>query len=273
MSLSISPRLVPAVRFIGIHLVAVIGTVVTGITTEAAICFLVAYAINMFAVSAGYHRYFSHRTFKTSRAMQFVFAWFAQATAQKSVIWWARQHRHHHKYSDQPEDVHSPAQRGFWYSHVIWLFDPDQHSTERVPDLEKFPELRFLDRWWLLPPVVNGAIVFWFLGWPGLMFGWFGCMVFTWHATFTINSLSHVYGTVRYQTGDTSKNNWWLALLTFGEGWHNNHHHYMSSTRQGFFWWEYDITYYLLTALSWTGLVWDLRPVPEKLLRRELVAP
>lgn len=259
-------------RFTSIHVVALVGTLVAGITPEAVGCFIVGYVVNMFAVSAGYHRYFSHRTFKTSRVMQFVLAWLAQGTAQKSVIWWACQHRHHHKYSDLPEDVHSPTQRGFWYSHVGWLFDPEQHSTAPMPDLERYPELVWLDKYWLLPPTVHAILVWQLFGSSGLMFGWFACLVFTWHATFTINSLSHVYGTVRYETGDTSKNNWWLALLTFGEGWHNNHHHHMSSTRQGFFWWEYDITFYILKVMSWFGLVWDLRPVPEKLLARDLVA-
>lgn len=222
----------------------------------------------MLMVTAGYHRYFSHRTYKTSRVFQFVIAFWAMTSSQKGALWWGAHHRNHHKYSDLPWDVHSPIQRGFWYSHVGWLMDRGTEVTDykRIADFAKYPELVWLNKNWLVPPVTLGVTVFLLLGWSGLLIGFFLSTVLLWHGTFTINSLSHVFGRRRFATEDTSRNNWFLALLTLGEGWHNNHHHYMSSTRQGFYWWEIDIAYYFLKALSMVGIVWDLRPVPEDVL-------
>jgi stearoyl-CoA desaturase (delta-9 desaturase) len=222
----------------------------------------------MFAVTGAYHRYFSHRTYKTSRAFQFVLAFLAQTSAQKGVLWWAAHHRHHHLYSDQPQDAHSVAQDGFLYSHMLWLFDKSSAATDyaRIPDLARFPELRFLNKYYLLPPILLGMAVFFMLGVSGLFFGFFVSTVLLWHGTFTINSLSHVFGGRRYSTSDDSRNNWLLAIVTLGEGWHNNHHRFSSSTRQGFFWYEYDITWYILKVLSWMGLIWKLRPVPAAIL-------
>jgi stearoyl-CoA desaturase (delta-9 desaturase) len=222
----------------------------------------------MFAVTGAYHRYFSHRTYKTSRAFQFVLAFLAQSSAQRGVLWWGAHHRHHHRWSDQREDIHSVAQDGFWYSHVWWIFERGNQITDynRIRDFARFPELRFLDRFHLIPPVLMGTVVFLTLGASGLFFGFFVSTVLLWHGTFTINSLSHVFGNRRFPTTDHSRNNWLLAIITLGEGWHNNHHRYCGSTRQGFYWYEYDITYYILKALSLVGLVWKLQPVPKSVL-------
>jgi stearoyl-CoA desaturase (delta-9 desaturase) len=254
--------------FIAIHVLA-FGCIWTGITPAAAICCVALYFIRMFAVTGGYHRYFSHRTYKTSRAFQFVLAFVAQTSAQRGALWWAAHHRNHHLYSDQPQDIHSPVQDGFWYSHVLWLFDTGVPATDyrNIPDLARYPELRFLNKYYLLPPILLGALVFFTLGAPGLFFGFFVSTVLLWHGTFTINSLSHVFGGRRYATSDDSRNNWLLAIVTMGEGWHNNHHRFSSSTRQGFYWYEYDFTYYILKLLSWMGLVWQLRPVPVSILQ------
>src|SRR5688500_16860860 len=202
----------------------------------------------MFAVTAGYHRYFSHRSFKTSRWFQFLLAWVAQSSAQKSVLWWAALHRHHHKHSDTDADVHSPRQRGFIYSHVGWIFDRKHQATdvEGIRDFASYPELRFLQRFELVPAVVLGVVTFVIAGWPGLVVGFFWSTVLLFHCTFFINSLAHVHGNQRYATGDDSRNNWWLAVITMGEGWHNNHHAYQRSTRQGFRWYEFDPTFYAL---------------------------
>ena len=258
---------VGAAPFIAIHLLA-FGAIWTGITPAAAVCCVALYLVRMFAVTGGYHRYFSHRTYKTSRVFQLVLAFVAQTSAQRGALWWAAHHRHHHLYSDQPQDVHSPVQDGFWYSHVLWLFDTDVPATDyrSIPDLARYPELRFLNKYYLLPPILLGALVFLTLGASGLFFGFFVSTVLLWHGTFTINSLTHVYGKRRYVTSDDSRNNWLLAIVTLGEGWHNNHHRFSSSARQGFYWYEYDITYYILKALSWLGLVWQLRPVPAGIL-------
>jgi stearoyl-CoA desaturase (delta-9 desaturase) len=242
---------------------------------------LAMFWIRMFAVTGVYHRYFSHRTYKTSRWFQFVLAVLGNAAAQKGPLWWAAHHRHHHKYSDTDQDVHSPTKQGLFYSHVGWIFDRKNAPTKTalVPDLAKFPELRFLDRFDVLVPILLGCALFGLgvllenvrpeLGTNGmqmLTWGFFVSTVVLAHSTFTINSLSHVFGKQRFQTEDTSRNNLYLAFLTLGEGWHNNHHHYATTVRQGFYWWEIDITYYGLWILSKLGLIWNLKPVPEKVL-------
>jgi stearoyl-CoA desaturase (Delta-9 desaturase) len=256
-----------ATPFILIHFLA-FGAIWTGVTPAAAVCCVTLYLVRMFAVTGAYHRYFSHRTYKTSRAFQFVLAFLAQSSAQRGVLWWAAHHRHHHRWSDQAQDLHSVKQDGFWYSHVLWIFERDNQQTDynKIRDFARFPELRFLDRFHLIPPVVMGTVVFLTLGASGLFFGFFVSTVLLWHGTFTINSISHVFGNRRFTTTDYSRNSWWLAIITLGEGWHNNHHRYSGSTRQGFYWYEYDITYYVLKLLSFVGLVWKLQPVPESVL-------
>jgi stearoyl-CoA desaturase (delta-9 desaturase) len=199
-------------------------------------------------------------------------------SSQRGVLWWAAHHRKHHKFSDTPWDVHSPTRTGFWHSHVGWIFHPNYDDTDvkQVRDLARFPELVWLDEHWMVPPLTFAAFCVLVEGWAGLFLGFGLSTALLWHAAFTINSLAHVYGRRRYPTTDTSRNSLLLALLTFGEGWHNNHHYYMGSTRQGFYWWEIDITYYILKALSWFGIVWDLRPVPKAVLeegRRGGVVP
>ena len=227
------------------------------------------YYMGMFFVTAGYHRYFSHRSFKTSRAFQFFLAFMAMTSSQKGVLWWAAHHRNHHRFSDTEEDIHSPSLRGFLWSHVGWILCATYNETEvdMIRDFHKFPELRFLNRYFLIPPVLFAVTMFLIGGWGLLVWGFFIRTVMLWHGSFTINSLSHVFGRRRYPTTDTSKNNWFLALVTMGEGWHNNHHHYMASVRQGFFWYEVDATYYTLKILSWFHIVWDLRMPPMEVLR------
>jgi stearoyl-CoA desaturase (Delta-9 desaturase) len=257
----------PFAPFILLH-VAVLGALWTGASwVDWTVCG-VLYAVRMFAVTGAYHRYFSHRTYKTSRWFQFVLAFLAQTSSQKGALWWAAHHRNHHKYSDLPWDVHSPIQKGFWYSHVLWLVDRGTETTDysRIKDLAKYPELVWLNKNWLVPPVALGVAVWWLFGWSGLWIGFCLSTVLGWHVTFFVNSLAHVWGKRRFPTEDTSRNNWWIGLITFGEGWHNNHHHYMGSTRQGWYWWEIDITYYILRGLAAVGLIWDLRPVPEAIL-------
>src|SRR6266568_21954 len=235
-----------------------------------AIC-VTLYWLRMFAITAGYHRYFSHRAYSTSRLFQFVLAFLAQSTAQKSVLWWAAKHRHHHLHSDTPRDVHSPRHKGFFYSHVGWIFYRQHDATDlvKVADLAAFPELRWLHRFEQLPAVVLAVLCFWIAGWSGLVVGFVWSTVLLFHATFCINSLAHVHGRKRYVTGDDSRNNWWLAFFTMGEGWHNNHHAYQSSVRQGFRWWEIDLSFYVLKALSFAGIVRDLKTPPMEVLRNE----
>ena len=255
-----------ALPFITVHLCA-LGALWTGVRTIDVVVCLSLYFIRMFAVTGAYHRYFSHRTYKTSRFMQFCLAFLAQTSAQKGALWWAAHHRVHHKYSDEPQDMHSPRQRGLFYAHLGWLFDGTEATDyDRVKDLAKYPELVWLNKWSLMPAALLGFAVWLALGWSGLWTGFMLSTVLLWHGTFTINSLSHVIGTQPYETSDDSRNNFVLALITMGEGWHNNHHYYQASTRQGFHWWQIDLTYYILKAMSWLGWVWDLREPPQKVL-------
>jgi stearoyl-CoA desaturase (Delta-9 desaturase) len=232
------------------------------------------YAVRMFAITAGYHRYFAHRSYRTSRAFQLVLAVLGGASAQKGALWWAAHHRDHHRYSDGPDDVHSPLRHGFWWSHVGWILSRRHHGTklERVKDLARYPELRFLDRFRLLPPVALGAGLFLAGGWPAVLWGFFVSTVVLWHATFAINSLAHVVGRRRYETGEGSRNSFALALVTFGEGWHNNHHFYPASSSQGFYWWELDLSFLALRGLEGLRLVSDLRRPPPRVIRAHLDA-
>jgi stearoyl-CoA desaturase (delta-9 desaturase) len=232
-----------------------------------AIC-VASYYLRMFAITAGYHRYFSHRSYKTNRVAQFLLACLGSTAIQKGVLWWAANHRLHHRHSDQPKDIHSPALQGFWWSHVGWILSDAHAEThwDQIRDLAQYPELRWINRYHLIPGILYPVALFIWGGWGAFVWGFLVSTVLLWHGTFTINSLSHVHGTVRYSTTDTSKNNFWLALLTLGEGWHNNHHCYMSSANQGFFWWEIDGSFYVLKALSWIGIVSDLRKPPLKQL-------
>jgi stearoyl-CoA desaturase (delta-9 desaturase) len=226
------------------------------------------YVVRMFVVTGGYHRYFSHRTFKTGRVFQFLLALVGTMTVQKGPLWWAAIHRRHHRESDKPTDVHLPVQRGFWYSHIGWVLtsEHEAYSPSEVKDLYKYPELRWLDKWHVVPVLTYLGLTVAIGGLRGLC--WWFCVstVALMHGTFTINSLSHVWGKRRFSTSDDSRNNWVLAIVTLGEGWHNNHHRHMHSTNQGFYWWEVDITYYTLKVLSWFGVVWDLKKPPQRIL-------
>ena len=227
------------------------------------------YVLRMWAVTAGYHRYFAHRSYKTSRAWQLVLAVLGTTALQNGPIWWASVHRRHHKDSDGPNDPHSPVQRGFWYSHIGWIFDrsiPAPRDESNVQDLTRYPELRWIDRHEWVSIIAYAFACFAIAGVPGLVWGFSVSSVAVLHATMFINSLAHLWGSQRYATGDESRNNPILAFLTFGEGWHNNHHFYVSSARQGFFWWEFDPSYYSLEILSWLGIVWNVRKPPRSVL-------
>lgn len=241
---------------------------------------IVLYLARMFAITAFYHRYFSHRAFRTSRFMQFLFAVWGNTSMQRGPLWWAATHRHHHKHSDHADDKHSPTQHGFLWSHIGWLTSPHNFPTDyrSIPDLARYPELVFLNRRDYVVPILFGASL-WGLGSllasvaPGL--GTNGPQLFVWgglisttvllHGTLCINSLAHVFGRRRFDTEDDSRNSLSLSLITLGEGWHNNHHRFPHSARQGFYWWEIDISYYLLKAFAWMGLIWDLKKVPDRI--------
>jgi|SRR5579871_221255 len=223
-----------------------------------------SYFLRMFGVTGGYHRYFSHRSYKLNRFWQFCLAFLAETSVQKGVLWWAAHHRDHHINSDRKADLHSPVHEGFWWSHLGWILSDeyDHYDARRIADFSRYPELRWLNKYHLVPVVVYAAAIYMIGGWPAFVWGFVVSTVLLYHGTFLINSLAHIWGSRRFATPDESRNNFWLALLTMGEGWHNNHHHFMSSTRQGIRWWEVDLTYYVLRVLSWFRIARDLRPFP-----------
>jgi len=257
---------ITSIPFILIHFLPLLA-VFTGVTWRAVVLGVVLFYGRMFFITAGYHRYFAHRSYRMARVPQFLMAFGATTAVQKGPLWWAGHHRDHHKYADTPLDVHSP-QRGFWWSHVGWILCDRYAPTEfdRIKDFAKFPELRFLNRFDWLGPWMLGFACYFIAGWSGLLIGFFLSTIVLWHATFTVNSLAHVFGRRRYATEDTSRNSVLIALLTMGEGWHNNHHYFQASARQGFFWWEIDASYYILRVFSWFGIVRDLRVPPKHVL-------
>jgi len=262
--------------FIFLHL-GCLGVFLAGWSWFAVGTAVVLYLVRMFAITGFYHRYFSHKTFHTTRPAQFLFAILGATAVQRGPLWWSYQHRHHHKHSDDDEDVHSPNRRGFWWSHIGWITSARNFPTDysHVRDLAKFPELVFLNRFDSLVPALFAGALFGLgyglekfapsvgvTSWQLLVWGFFISTTVLFHATSSINSLAHLLGGRRYETEDNSRNSFILAMITLGEGWHNNHHRYMNATRQGFYWWEIDISYYVLKAMSWTGIIWNLKPVP-----------
>ena len=271
--------------FLLIHLMC-FAVIWVGWSPVAVLVAFTLYFVRMLAITGFYHRYFSHKSFKTSRVAQFVFALLGASAAQRGPLWWASHHRHHHIHSDQQEDAHSPKQHGFWWSHLGWFTATNNFAPklQRIPDLVKFKELVWLDRLDTLAPIAL-AVSLYLLGEllaqfaPGLntngsqmlVWGFFISTVILYHATYTVNSVAHKYGKRRYNTKDDSRNNFFVALITCGEGWHNNHHHFPGSARQGFYWWEVDMTYYFLKLLAWLGIIWDLKSIPDNLKNSRLV--
>lgn len=271
---------VRAVPFVAMHL-ACLGVLWTGVSAVAVWVAVGLYALRMFALTGFYHRYFAHRTFKAPRTVQFVFAVIGASCVQRGPLWWASHHRNHHRHADTERDPHSPGVHGFLWSHIGWFLTPRNFRTdlERVPDLVRYPELRWLDRFDIAVPVALAAALYCLgallervapgLGTSGgqmLVWAFFISTVVLFHATVTINSLAHRFGSRRFDTTDDSRNNLWLALLTFGEGWHNNHHFFPGSSRQGFRWWEVDLTWYGLRLMQSLHLIQGLKPVPAWVL-------
>jgi stearoyl-CoA desaturase (delta-9 desaturase) len=250
--------------FILIHLAAIAAPFLAPVTPGLALLAAGLYVLRMFGITAGYHRYFAHRAFRTGRGFQAVLAFLGGMSAQKGALWWAAHHRDHHRWSDTPDDLHSPLRQGFWWSHAGWFLvrRHDRTKLERIADLARYPELRWLDRWHLVPPAVLGLVLLAAGGLPAFLWGFCVSTALLWHGTFVINSLAHLIGRRRYETGDESKNSFALALITLGEGWHNNHHFYASTANQGWFWWELDLSYLALRLLGRVGLVHDLRTPP-----------
>jgi stearoyl-CoA desaturase (delta-9 desaturase) len=263
------PRIRPAAAF-GFALVHVfaLGVLAVGVSWEGVALCVGSYYLRMFAITAGFHRYFAHRTYRMNRFWQFVMAFLGQTAAQKGVLWWAAHHRHHHRFSDQPEDIHSPVQKGFWWSHMGWILAEEYEETElsAIRDFAKYPELVWLDRNQFLAPMLYGLGLWLAFSWTGLFWGFFLSTVLLWHGTFAINSVTHVFGKRVFETRDTSRNSFLMALVTMGEGWHNNHHHFQASAAQGFLWWQVDPSLWLIRLGRLLGIARDVRPVPERVV-------
>ena len=259
-------ELVPTVVYWGIHASCLLAFFVPFSWGLVAL-FAASFWLRMFGITGGYHRYFAHKSYKTSRAFQFALALLGASATQKGPLWWAGHHRGHHKYADKPGDNHSPRE-GVYYAHQGWIFDRRWDATpiDRIRDFAAYPELVFLNRYHITAPILLALLCYAIGGFPGLVWGFAIATTALWHSTYCVNSICHIFGSRRFDTPDTSRNNWAMALLTLGEGWHNNHHHYCASTRQGFYWWEIDITYYALRALAAVGLVWDLREPPAHIV-------
>jgi len=264
------------VQFLFLHL-ACLAFIWTGVSTVAVVTCLGLYLVRMFAITAGFHRFFAHRTYRTSRVFQFLLAFTGTAAYQKGPLWWAAHHRRHHLYSDTETDLHSPISRTLWRSQVGWFLERESQTThvKLIPNLMRFRDLRLLDRFYSAPPILLAVFAFVFgavlqryapslgtSGWQMLVWGFFISTVLLYHGTFSVNSLAHIFGKRRFDTGDNSRNNLFVALITLGEGWHNNHHYYPATERQGICWWEVDVSHYTLRVLSWLGVVWGLQKHP-----------
>lgn len=263
--------------FVALH-IGLVSLYWVGWSPFAVFLAVLVYVVRMFAITGFYHRYFAHKTFQTSRVTQFVFALIGASAVQRGPLWWAAHHRSHHMHSDQPQDVHSPHQHGFLWSHLGWFLSHANFNTQldRVRELSRYRELCWLDRFDSLVPIAFALGLYGLGEWlqayapslhtNGLQLIVWGFVVSTialYHATFCVNSLAHVWGSRRYATRDHSRNNLFIAILTLGEGWHNNHHHFPGAAKQGFYWWEIDLTYYGLKLLSALGIIWQLKQVPD----------
>lgn len=244
----------------------------------------ITYFFRVFAWEAGSHRYFSHRSYKTSRVFQSVLAVLAAASGQRGPIWWAASHRAHHRTSDTPDDPHSPVHRGFWHAHLGWVLDSGNADTnlDHAKDLARFPELVWINKYHYVFPYILLLAIF-CVGQYTNAFGatgqglaatfwiFFLSTVLSLHATFAVNTLTHgikpgLINQRRYATDDTTTNNWLLCIPTMGASWHNNHHRYMNAARAGFHWWQLDLAYLVLRVLAALRIVWDLKAVPSHIL-------
>lgn len=221
-------------------------------------------------LTLAFHRYFAHRAFKMNRAVQFVWAFIGTAAMQKGPLWWAGHHVNHHKYADREGDPHSPMVSGIYYAHIGWFLNDTKHdmlesTNPVVRDFSKFPEIRFLDTYFFVPPLLLALAMYALGGFPWLVWGFCFPTVTLAHATFAINTVNHLFGSRRFDTIDESRNNAFTAFFAVGEGWHNNHHRYQRAARNGFYWWEFDPTWYVIRTMQLLGLAWDVQPVPPRI--------
>lgn len=241
-------------------------------TWSGLVVFAALYVVTGLGITLGYHRLLTHRSFHTNRVVEFLLTLSGVLANQDGPLTWVGTHRKHHTHSDEPEDPHSP-EHGFWWSHFGWWMRPEPRDTTRdffnVKDLARDPMHRMFERFhWLFPILLAGVL--YGLGelWSGSGLSWVvwgvaARTVFVYHATWLVNSAAHKWGYQGFETGDKSRNLWWVALVTFGEGWHNNHHAHQRSAAHGLRWWEVDITYMIIRGMAWLGLARDIHVSPK----------
>jgi stearoyl-CoA desaturase (delta-9 desaturase) len=236
-----------------------------------AMVFVIGWLTGGVGICLAFHRMLTHGSFQTYRPVRWFLAWLGGLAGEGPALTWVAVHRQHHQLSDQEGDPHSPRDGG-WWSHMLWLAPKytsiykDELARRYAPDLLRDPVIRFLDRTFLLWHFLLGGALwavgyyFWdtYTAWSFLVYGLFLRLVYVLHVTWFVNSASHMWGYRNYQTTDDSRNLWWVALLAFGEGWHNNHHAYQRMARHGHRWWEVDITYATILVLERLGLAWSV---------------
>ncbi|MCU0272990.1 MAG: acyl-CoA desaturase [Acidimicrobiales bacterium] len=268
--------------FVLVHVVALVGPFLVGVSWAAVATAFVLYIVRVFGITAFFHRGLAHRAFTMGRGVQFVGAALGTAAAQQGPLWWAAHHRVHHRFTDKEGDLHSPRMVGFWQAHMGWVFQPEAEGTklEQVRDLARYRELRWLDEHPYVVPALLGVgtwgwgvlLASWGVGTSGaqmVIWGWFVSTTLLYHATFLVNSLAHIRGSQPFDAGDDSRNNAFVALVTIGEGWHNNHHRFPRSARMGFGRRQPDPTWMVLKVMERLRLISDLRGPNEKAIERE----
>ena len=254
---------VTASAFVVFHILAVVALFNT--TWQAVVVALALHWMCIgWGIGLGYHRLHTHRSYKTPKLVEYFFAVCGCLTLQGGPVFWTALHRIHHQHSDKTGDPHTPRD-GKWWSHMLWtIFGEELHGDTAImgkyaPDLMKDRFYQVLTRWHWVPLVVLGLALFAIGGWSWLLWGVFLRVVFGLHCTWLINSATHIWGSRRFNTSDDSKNSFWVALITFGEGWHNNHHAHPRSARHGMAWWEVDLSWMQIRVMQWLGLAWDVQ--------------
>ncbi len=254
----------PMIAILLIHLGALLAFVPAFFTVKALVTAFVLQGLCGMGVTVGFHRLLTHRSFKTPKPVEYLLSWFGSLSWQGGPIRWTATHRLHHQHSDDENDPHSPR-HGFFWSHALWCFtfdpkfDPYDKFSQYARDLARDRGHRFIERTTPLSQCVLAVLLYAWGGWPCVVWGILVRLVYVYHATWFVNSASHIWGYRSFETTDDSRNLWWVALMSFGEGWHNNHHAYPRSARHGFKRWEIDITWLAIRMLKFVGLAHDLR--------------
>lgn len=257
----------PLIWITSIHLGALMAFVPGFFTWGALVACLVGHWITGgIGITMTYHRLLTHRSFAVRpRWLEYVLTFIGMAASEGGAIGWVADHRRHHAFSDEEGDVHSPNQ-GFGWAHMFWWMTPDitsRHTPEYLqkwaPDLYKDKIHRVMNNFPVVPPLMSAVLMYAIGGMPWLVWGFFVRTIFVLHTTWLVNSATHIWGYRSHETRDKSTNLWWVAALTYGEGWHNNHHAFQTSARHGLAWWEIDPTYMMIKALSYVGIAYNLK--------------